>query len=77
MKISEYIWNYAIARNDAGDYFPLWGTCQGFEVFHILAAQDCKALGVSRASNFPAPIVPVGDAWNSKLFRGFNRQLLE
>jgi gamma-glutamyl hydrolase len=26
------IWNYALSANDEGDYFPLWGTCMGFQV---------------------------------------------
>lgn len=26
--------------NDAGTHFPLWGTCQGFQLLHLLAAND-------------------------------------
>ncbi len=32
------VYSYAVAANAAGDYFPLWGTCMGFEAIAILAA---------------------------------------
>jgi gamma-glutamyl hydrolase len=35
---ARYLWDLAIQSNDRGDYFPLWGTCQGFQMFHIFAA---------------------------------------
>jgi gamma-glutamyl hydrolase len=37
-KTAENIWNWAINANDKDDYFPLWGTCQGFQLMSILAA---------------------------------------
>jgi len=44
MKTAQTIWNWAQIANDNGDYFPLWGTCQGFQLFSILAAQDLSVL---------------------------------
>jgi len=41
---AQTIWDWAIAANDAGDFFPLWGTCQGFQLFSILAADDPSIL---------------------------------
>lgn len=37
-KFAANIWNKAIALNDAGIYFPQWGTCLGFEFIHVMAA---------------------------------------
>lgn len=34
-----YMFNKAMAANDAGDVFPIWGSCQGFQLMHLLAAQ--------------------------------------
>lgn len=34
----------AIEANDQGDYFPVWGTCMGFQLLHILAADDYSVL---------------------------------
>jgi len=36
----------AIAANQAGDYFPVWGTCQGFQLLSVLVAQDPAVLKV-------------------------------
>ncbi|XP_012937600.1 gamma-glutamyl hydrolase, partial [Aplysia californica] len=30
-RVSKIFYNLAIQANDRGDYFPVWGTCQGFE----------------------------------------------
>jgi len=38
------IWNWAIEANKKGDYFPLWGTCQGFQLMSILAANNHSIL---------------------------------
>jgi gamma-glutamyl hydrolase len=35
---SKYLWDLAMEANAKGDYFPLWGTCQGFQLFHVLIA---------------------------------------
>ena len=26
-----HLWNLAKTANDVGDFFPIWGTCLGFE----------------------------------------------
>lgn len=31
------------AANDRGDYFPVWGTCAGFETLAVLGAGGCQA----------------------------------
>jgi len=33
--------NLAIEANDKGDYFPVWGTCLGFELLLLASANDC------------------------------------
>lgn len=38
------IFNYAVARNTAKDPFFLWGTCQGFQVLGVIAAQTQDVL---------------------------------
>jgi gamma-glutamyl hydrolase len=34
----------ALAKNDAGVYFPLHGTCQGMQVLSLLVAQDASVM---------------------------------
>ena len=36
---SELIYNYSITHTDQGDYFPLIGICQGFQLFNILQSE--------------------------------------
>jgi gamma-glutamyl hydrolase len=36
---SLYLYNLALEANRNGDYFPVWGTCQGFQLFHVFAAE--------------------------------------
>lgn len=31
-KAASFMWKYAMQANDKGDYFPIWGTCQGFQL---------------------------------------------
>ena len=30
---------FIIQANDRGDYFPIWGTCLGFELLTVLTAE--------------------------------------
>ena len=39
-----HLWSLALDANDKGDYFPVWGTCLGFETISVLAAQDPSVL---------------------------------
>ena len=32
----ELLWNMAKTANDSGDYYPIWGTCLGFEELAVL-----------------------------------------
>ncbi|KFM28592.1 Gamma-glutamyl hydrolase A [Auxenochlorella protothecoides] len=32
------LWTWAREANDAGDVFPIWGTCLGFQLLHVLEA---------------------------------------
>lgn len=33
---ARYILEKAMAAHDSGDYFPIWGTCLGFELLHLV-----------------------------------------
>lgn len=35
---ARYVWDLAVHRNLNGDYFPVWGTCLGFEFMLMLSA---------------------------------------
>lgn len=44
MQAVGHLWGLAIKANQAGDYFPVWGTCLGFETISVLAANDPSVL---------------------------------
>jgi len=69
-KSLETIFNYTIKANQNGDYFPLWGTCLGFEELHVLAAGgDRTVLSPVVASNFSIPLdFTVDPLTQSRLF---------
>jgi len=39
-KHAKTLWDLAIKANDDGEYFPVWGTCMGFEVLHVLRMNE-------------------------------------
>lgn len=43
-EIGDYIYKQLIAENDAGNFFPLWGTCLGFENLAKFAATSGNPL---------------------------------
>lgn len=33
------LWFHRLQANDANDFFPIWGTCQGFQQLTVLTAK--------------------------------------
>lgn len=54
----EHIYKIAKQLNENGDYFPLWGTCLGFELLTYLSADrqehraDCRSNKQALALDF-------------------------
>uniref|UniRef100_A0A9J8CIA3 folate gamma-glutamyl hydrolase n=1 Tax=Cyprinus carpio carpio TaxID=630221 RepID=A0A9J8CIA3_CYPCA len=48
----------ALKANDEGDYFPIWGTCLGFQLLTVLVAGEnlLKASSSRMFTNFPSDI---------------------
>lgn len=71
------VWDLAKAANDAGDYYPIWGTCLGFEELAVLETGASRV--ISRdvvATNLALPLQFVPDADESRLFASFSPELL-
>mmetsp|Transcript_34599 Transcript_34599/g.90608 ORF Transcript_34599/g.90608 Transcript_34599/m.90608 type:complete len:313 (+) Transcript_34599:629-1567(+) len=51
----QHLWSLALAANDNGDFFPVWGTCLGFETISILAAKEPLVL----SSGFDSEDLPL------------------
>lgn len=56
-KAGSFLYDLAIKANDNGDYFPLWGTCLGFELLGYLAtSKNYSVLSSVDAENLSLPL---------------------
>ncbi|XP_028039007.1 gamma-glutamyl hydrolase A-like, partial [Bombyx mandarina] len=66
----QHIYELAIEMNDAGDYFPIFGTCLGFELLVILASGRGKKENRITCHSFGnLPLDFTSDFRSSKMFR--------
>lgn len=67
---ADAIFRYALAANDAGDFFPLHGTCMGMQLLSILAAHNTSVLSLDAfdSENVSWPLVlNTDDAYAGRL----------
>jgi len=72
----DYIVNYVIQQNQKGKYYPLWGTCMGFQAIAGLIAKDFSILtgdcegchGVNKNNYW-------SNEYKSKLYSGLSEDL--
>ncbi|XP_076846462.1 gamma-glutamyl hydrolase [Brachyhypopomus gauderio] len=65
----------ALKANDVGDYFPIWGTCLGFQLLTVLVAGE-NLLSKTPAENIPLPLNLTSEAASSRMFRDFPAELI-
>eukprot|EP00243_Klebsormidium_subtile_P003003 TRINITY_DN16135_c0_g1_i1.p1 TRINITY_DN16135_c0_g1~~TRINITY_DN16135_c0_g1_i1.p1 ORF type:complete len:367 (+),score=79.77 TRINITY_DN16135_c0_g1_i1:303-1403(+) len=66
----------ALEANDRGDYFPVHGTCMGFEALSIWVTQDDDVLERFVADGFPGPLNFVSKAARrGSMFRAMSNKL--
>jgi len=75
VRSAEHIYQLAIERNqrarrqdDAGGYFPVWGTCLGFQLLLVHAAEEPKIRTDCQPMRQAMPIKLTEDYMKSKLF---------
>ena len=73
-KNAKILWDLAIEANDNGDYFPIWGTCLGFEMLQILrTGKDVLSRRV--ADDVASKLRFTDQAKSSRLFKGMAPEL--
>ncbi|XP_059216448.1 gamma-glutamyl hydrolase A [Stomoxys calcitrans] len=76
---AQHIYDIAVQLNRKGKYFPLWGTCLGFQLMLTHSAgvedvrQDCQPMNCSRAIKFEDEKV----LQQSKLFANISQDMRE
>ncbi|XP_074064092.1 gamma-glutamyl hydrolase isoform X2 [Macrotis lagotis] len=74
--IAKLFYNKALMANKKGDYFPIWGTCLGFEELTVLTSGELlltstKTEGIALPLNFTEAVT------ESRMFQNFSKDLLE
>ena len=67
------LYNSALASNDAGDVFPIWGTCMGFQLLSLLTARDEDSILCSKcydSEGTPLPLLFTDASRSSGLYGG-------
>ncbi len=73
----DILWTLAEESNDRGDYYPVWGTCLGFEEFAVLETDSDDVIDINiQAQNLALPLRFTGSAAGSRLFASFTPDLL-
>jgi gamma-glutamyl hydrolase len=73
----ELLWNLAKAANDRGDYYPIWGTCLGFEELAVLETVDGNVISLNVvATNLALPLRFTPHARHSRLLQSFPPSLV-
>ncbi|KAM4740234.1 gamma-glutamyl hydrolase [Anableps anableps] len=75
-RAARIFYNLALKANDAGDYFPIWGTCQGFQQLSVLTARK-NLLTLTKTKAVALPLIFTPAAQSSRLFRNFPKDVLQ
>jgi len=62
------IYNYVVEANKRGDFFPLWGTCMGFQEICIQQSQNMNLLTATDSENYTIPLNFTSLAPTSRMF---------
>ncbi|KAK3754430.1 hypothetical protein QZH41_009214 [Actinostola sp. cb2023] len=60
--------SFFVKANDAGNVFPLWGTCLGFQMLHVLAANGKDVLTFCKGENVSLPLNFTEGYQHSRMF---------
>ncbi|KAL4537262.1 hypothetical protein Ndes2526B_g04834 [Nannochloris sp. 'desiccata'] len=75
---AELLFKLTLEANDKGDYFPLHGTCLGFEALAILAANNNESVVTNfDAEDYSQPLYPTEKAPTSRFFSALPPHVVE
>nr|XP_048276334.1 gamma-glutamyl hydrolase [Myodes glareolus] len=74
-QVARIFYNKAIESYDDGDYFPVWGTCLGFEELAFLVSGE-SLLTLTNTVSVPLPLNFTEGALQGRMFRNFPAELL-
>ncbi|XP_006860125.1 PREDICTED: gamma-glutamyl hydrolase [Chrysochloris asiatica] len=74
-KVARIFYNSALKSFDDGDYFPVWGTCLGFEELTLLVSGK-NLLTLTETKSKSLPLNFTGGKYSGRMFRNFPADLL-
>ncbi|XP_040928213.2 gamma-glutamyl hydrolase [Betta splendens] len=75
-QVAKVFYNLAVQANDAGDVFPIWGTCMGMQLLTVLVAGE-NLLAKTTAENVAMPLNLTAEGRSSRMFRDFPEELMK
>jgi len=75
-KTSSYLYNLALKANDRGDYFPIWGTCQGFEQLLMMTSGNLSILEHFNAEDYSVSLMFAPAFRTSRIFSNLPEKLI-
>ncbi|XP_019743418.1 gamma-glutamyl hydrolase [Hippocampus comes] len=75
-RVSKIFYRLALKANDAGDHFPIWGTCLGMQLLTVLVSGH-NLLTTATAENVALPLNLTQAAFSSRMFQGFPEELMQ
>ncbi|XP_029366375.1 gamma-glutamyl hydrolase [Echeneis naucrates] len=75
-RVARIFYKLAVAANNAGDFFPIWGTCMGMQLLTVLVAGE-NLLANTTAENIAMPLNLTADAYSSRMFQGFSDDFMK
>ena len=70
--VGQLFYDWAREANDRGDFFPIWGTCNGFELLTVLSSRDISRLTDCDSQDEAVPLNFLPGAEYSNLFGEVN-----
>ncbi|XP_026071305.1 gamma-glutamyl hydrolase-like [Carassius auratus] len=75
-KAANIFYRLALEANSKGDYFPIWGTCLGFEMLTFLTRRK-SLLSRTDTSGIALPLNFTDDVRDSRMFKDFPVDLMK
>ncbi|KAG7237421.1 hypothetical protein INR49_032393 [Caranx melampygus] len=75
-RVAKIFYKLALTANDAGDFFPIWGTCMGLQLLTVLVAGE-NLLSNTTAENIALPLNLTREAHSSRMFQRFPDELMK
>jgi len=73
-ELNKHVFERAMEINDNGTYLPMFMICQGFELVHILLANDTNILVNNTAMRYYIPMETNNETRTSKMFKFFTEE---